>query len=57
MIENWLSVKPVLLWSDVLIYVLVLSIVLFFRHLRKNPLSRARWRWCLNPALVWRLLW
>lgn len=44
MIENWLSVKPVLLWSDVLIYVLVLSIVLFFRHLRKNPLSRARWR-------------
>lgn len=44
MIENWLTVKPVLLWSDVLIYLLVLSIVLFFRHLRKNPLSRARWR-------------
>lgn len=43
MIENWLSVKPVLLWSDLLIYVLVLSIVLFFRHLRKKPLSRARW--------------
>src|SRR5690606_33850442 len=49
MIENWLSVKPVLSWSDVLIYVLVLSIGLFFRQLRKHPLARARWRSVYEP--------
>lgn len=43
MSEPLLLVKPVLLWSDVLIYILVLSLALFLHHIRKNPLNRARW--------------
>jgi peptide/nickel transport system permease protein len=39
-----LSIKPVVLWSDVLIYILVASLGLFFYQLSKNPLARQRWR-------------
>ncbi|MCD8521605.1 MAG: ABC transporter permease [Saccharospirillaceae bacterium] len=39
-----LSIKPVVLWSDVLIYSLVVSLGLFFYQLSKNPLARQRWR-------------
>jgi len=39
-----MSIKPVVLWSDVLIYILVVSLGLFFYQLSKNPLARQRWR-------------
>ena len=35
--------KPLLLWSDVLIYLLVTSLVLFFYKLREDPQTRERW--------------
>lgn len=36
--------KPVILWSDALIFLLVLSLTLFFWRLRGDPLLRQRWR-------------
>jgi len=36
-------IKPVLLWSDALIFVLVASLFLFAWQLRKNPQARKRW--------------
>jgi peptide/nickel transport system permease protein len=36
-------VKPVLLWSDALIFLLVVSLTLFFLRLRRDPQSRERW--------------
>lgn len=36
-------IKPVLLWSDSLIFILVIAVVLFFIQLRRNPLARKRW--------------
>ena len=38
-----LAIKPVLLWTDVLIYLLTASIVMFLLSLKKNPQNRARW--------------
>ena len=38
-----MMVKPVLLWSDVLVYLLLVSISLFFWQLKKNPVAAARW--------------
>jgi peptide/nickel transport system permease protein len=35
--------KPLLLWSDVLIYLLVISLALFFYKLRQDPQTRERW--------------
>ena len=35
--------KPLLLWSDVLIYLLVIALVLFFYRLRRDPQTRERW--------------
>lgn len=35
--------KPVLLWSDALIFMLVVALVLFFYRLRKDPQTRERW--------------
>ena len=35
--------KPVLLWSDALIFLLVAALVLFFLRLRRDPQTRARW--------------
>ncbi|GGY33426.1 peptide ABC transporter permease [Bacterioplanes sanyensis] len=37
-------IKPVILWSDVLIYLLVISVVAFLIQLRKRPQTRERWR-------------
>jgi len=37
-------IKPVLLWSDVLIYLLVLAVLVFFALLKGNVQSRERWR-------------
>lgn len=45
-----LDVKPVFLLSDILIYILVASLVLFFYQLMRNPLSRARWRGVFQSA-------
>ena len=45
-----LDVKPVFLLSDILIYILVASLVLFFYQLMRNPLSRARWRAVFQTA-------
>lgn len=35
--------KPVLLWSDALIFLLVISLILFFWRLRGDPQTRERW--------------
>ena len=35
--------KPVLLWSDALIFLLVISLALFFWRLRRDPQTRERW--------------
>jgi peptide/nickel transport system permease protein len=37
-------VKLTILWSDALIFLLVISLGLFFLQLRKSPQTRARWR-------------
>jgi peptide/nickel transport system permease protein len=36
--------KPVILWSDVLIFILVISLTAFIVQLRKSPQARERWR-------------
>ncbi|MFU8764411.1 MAG: ABC transporter permease [Haliea sp.] len=35
--------KPVILWSDALIYLLVISLAFFFYRLREDPQTRERW--------------
>ena len=35
--------KPLLLWSDVLVYLLVIALTLFFYRLRRDPQTRERW--------------
>ncbi|MEZ5555330.1 ABC transporter permease [Haliea sp.] len=35
--------KPVILWSDALIFLLVISLTLFFWRLRRDPQTRERW--------------
>jgi peptide/nickel transport system permease protein len=35
--------KPLVLWSDALIYLLVISLCIFFYKLRQDPQTRARW--------------
>ncbi|MCR9186675.1 MAG: ABC transporter permease [Halieaceae bacterium] len=37
------TMKPVLLWSDALIFLLVISLALFFWRLRHDPQTRERW--------------
>lgn len=44
------SFKPVLLWSDTLVFLLVLSLLAFFWQLMRNPLSRARWHKVFQSA-------
>ena len=38
-----LDFKPVLLWSDALVFLLVIALTLFFYRLRKDPQTRERW--------------
>ena len=38
-----MDVKPLLLWSDALVFLLVVSLVLFFYRLRRDPQTRERW--------------
>ncbi len=39
-----LMVKPVMLWSDLLIFLLVSVLVLFFVQVSRNPVARGRWQ-------------
>lgn len=39
-----LMFKPVVLWSDLLVLVLVIALVAFFAHMSRNPVARSRWR-------------
>ena len=43
--------KPVLLWSDGLIFLLVVSLGLFFYSLRKDPQTRERWKQVFGNSL------
>lgn len=43
--------KPLLLWSDVLIYLLVISLCLFFLRLRRDPQTREAWRQVFSTRL------
>lgn len=43
--------KPLLLWSDALIYLLVISLCLFFLRLRRDPQTREHWREVFSTRL------
>ena len=43
--------KPLLLWSDLLIYLLVIALCLFFFHLRRDPQIREHWRQVFSTRL------
>ncbi len=43
--------KPLLLWSDLLIYLLVLMLCLFFLRLRGDPQTREHWRRVFSTRL------
>ncbi len=43
--------KPVLLWSDALIFLLVTSLTLFFYRLRRDPQTRERWSQVFSSRL------
>ena len=43
--------KPLLLWSDALIYLLVIALCLFFYKLRQDPQTRERWGQVFNSRL------
>ncbi|MFN7779384.1 MAG: ABC transporter permease [Betaproteobacteria bacterium] len=40
--------KPVLLWTDAVVLLLLLAVVFYVRHLRRAPLARANWRLALR---------
>ncbi|MEZ5501150.1 MAG: ABC transporter permease [Halioglobus sp.] len=43
--------KPLLLWSDILIYLLVVALCLFFLQLRRDPQTREHWRRVFSSRL------
>ncbi|MCB1705107.1 MAG: ABC transporter permease [Halioglobus sp.] len=43
--------KPLLLWSDLLIYLLVFALCLFFLRLRRDPQTREHWRQVFSTRL------
>ncbi len=43
--------KPVLLWSDLLVFLLVLALCVFFWRLRRDPTIRLRWRQVFSSRL------
>ncbi len=45
------TVKIVVLWSDLLIYLLAASLTLFFWNMRGNPITAARWRQVFGTRL------
>jgi peptide/nickel transport system permease protein len=44
-------VQPLLLWSDALIYLLVIALCLFFWRLRRDPQTRTHWRQVFSARL------
>ncbi|MEM8661827.1 MAG: ABC transporter permease, partial [Pseudomonadota bacterium] len=46
-----LDIKPVVLWSDTLIFLLVACLILFFYQLRKDPQSREKWSQVFSSRL------
>ncbi len=46
-----MALKPLLLWSDLLIFLLVTVLILFFYRLRKDPQTRDRWGQVFNSRL------
>ena len=46
-----LDAKPVLLWSDALVFMLVAVLVTFFYRLRNDPQSRERWSQVFSSRL------
>ncbi len=45
------SVKPVILWTDIMIWLLVISASAFLLMLRQNPEARAQWRQVFSSRL------
>lgn len=43
--------KPIVLWSDALIFLLVTALVIFFYKLREDPLTRERWAQVFSSRL------
>ncbi|CAA0125471.1 Putative peptide transport permease protein [Halioglobus japonicus] len=43
--------KPLILWSDMLIYLLVFALCIFFLRLRRDPQTREHWRQVLSTRL------
>ena len=43
--------KPILLWSDTLVFLLVITLVLFFYRLRNDPQTRERWSQVFSTRL------
>jgi peptide/nickel transport system permease protein len=43
--------KPVILWSDLLIYLLIFSITIFLRGMLKNPQIRDKWKQVFSQKL------
>ena len=43
--------KPLLLWSDALVFLLVIALVLFFYQLRRDPQTRERWAQVFSSRL------
>ena len=46
-----IAMKPVLLWSDALIFLLVIVLVTFFYRLREDPQTRERWSQVFSSRL------
>ena len=46
-----LGIKPVLLWSDALIFMLVIVLSTFFYRLRNDPQTRERWSQVFSQRL------
>ncbi len=46
-----MPMKPLILWSDALIFLLVISLVLFFWRLRHDPQSRQHWQQVFSSRL------
>jgi peptide/nickel transport system permease protein len=46
-----LGMKPVLLWSDALVFILVIVLTTFFYRLRNDPQTRERWSQVFSSRL------
>ena len=51
LINSLFEVKPVILWTDLMIWMLVICITIFLFTLRRNPESRAQWHQVFSSKL------